>query len=468
MKQARPYLAIAVACLGGCTAPTSAPSTAGDSAGPPPDDEASARSSCQRDADGGTHPTLQAALDAAGPGDVVFACNRPEGHPGPLILRQDVTLVGPALVVGGTGPAVHVVAGHATLVQMTLDGGTGAVEPRLDGDTFGGVLAAWEAEGLTLRDSVLRGGEADWGGCLAAPRAGSAYLHRTDISDCTAAKLGGGVWIRSGTLEDSVVRDSRAPYGGGIAVRSIDRDDGDVHLPGTVLHHNHGDVQGGGMLITGPSRVIGGTVRDNTSEQGAGVLLSSATGGWSNGTASGNEAAVGGGGVFISGGTPMLHRVSVVDNQATGASLPDSRGVGGGIWIAGDRSTEVLLHDVLLEGNAAPWGGGLMIAGGSTWEEGPQVEVYGGALRGHRATDGGGAALVGAFLRLEDTTITQNVSEAGGGVLLERSRLDALGSTWSDNLPTDVESEAGTFTAPATGDLVCDAAGCTEPDAARE
>lgn len=109
-----------------------------------------------------------------------------------------------------------------------------------------------------------------------------------------------------------------------------------------------------------------------------------------------------------------------------------------------------------------------MIAGSGSWEDGPRIELYGGALRSHRATDGGGAALVGASLLLEGTTVTDNVSEAGGGVLLERSRLDARESTWSGNLPADVESEAGTFVAPSTGDLACDATGCTEPDAARE
>ncbi|MBO83892.1 MAG: hypothetical protein CL927_00920 [Deltaproteobacteria bacterium] len=460
MKRAWPTLAIAATCIGACTDPTARNASARSSVLGPQATLPVLEPPCQRDAEGRYHPSLQSVLDAAEPGGTVFACDRSEGHPGPLVLRQDVSLVGPATVRGAAGPAIHVVGGRATLVAMTLVGGTGAVEPRLDGDTFGGVVAAWEADALAIRHSTIRDGEADWGGCIAGPRRGPLHLHDTDVSNCTARKVGGAIWIRAGTLEDSLVRDSLAPFGGGVAVRSVDVTDGDVHLPGTEVVANHGSVQGGGMLITGPARVIGGTVRDNTSEQGAGVMIAEATGGWLHGTAIGNVASVGGGGVFISGGSATLRGVSIVENTTSGDALPDGRGVGGGIWVAGDSTTTAVLFDVTLEGNEASWGGGLMAAGSATWSDGPQVDMHGGMLHTHTAEDGAGAAVVGARLLLDHTTVTDNAATTGGGVILERSRLDVFGGTWSGNSPTDITSEAGTYDGPIEGELICDPSGC--------
>ena len=468
MKTGWPTLAIASASIWACAAPATPPVDASLDSGAPGVTATIPLPACQRDASGIHHPTLQAALDAAEPGSVVQACDRTEGHRGPLILRQDVTLVGPALIQGGPGPAVHVVSGHARIRDMTLDGGLGAIEPRLDGDTFGGVVAAWEADSLELQDTTVRAGAADWGGCIAGPRTGPLVLRRVTLSACTARKLGGAIWIRSGTIEDSVVETSHAPYGGGVAVRSVSPADGGVYLTGTVIQANHADVQGGGLLITGPAMVTGGTVQGNTSEQGAGVLLSEATGGWRDGLASTNVAAVGGGGMFITGGTPSLHQISLVRNTASGDALPDGRGVGGGLWVAGDATTAVLLDDVTLDGNQAAWGGGLMVAGAADWPSGPTVSIERGVLRDHTATDGGAAAVVGARLSLEQTDVTDNTGTSGGGVLLATGRLDARGGRWSGNDAVDIETEAGTFGGPGDTRLSCDASGCTEePDPAR-
>lgn len=437
-----PTRAIALACTMAC------------SGAPSPGDADGAHAAAHPET-GCPAGTLQEWVDAAGVGGTVVVCDRPEGHPGPVVLRHDITLVGPATILGGPGPAVHVTAGHARLVDLTLRGGTGAVEPRLGPDTYGGVLAAWEADALTVEDSVLEGGSADWGGCVAGPRNGPLTLRRTTVSGCRATKVGGGVWIRQGGLEDSVVQDNRAPYGGGIAVRSLSVADGDVFLPGTTVEHNHADVQGGGMLVTGPVDVFGGTVLGNTSEQGAGALFSDATGGWFDGTASANVASVGGGGVFVRGGQVTLGALVLDANEASGDALADGRGVGGGLWVSGDDTTRVALDDVQLQANTAAWGGGLMAAGAHT--VGPLVWATGGSFDTNHADDGGGAAVVGARLVLDATDVRNNDHH---GILLDDATLWSRGGAWSNNTPADIGTASDTFDGGADDWTACDASGC--------
>lgn len=408
--------------------------------------------------------TLQAALDAAPAGTTVVACDLPDGHPGPLVIRRDVTLVGPATVHGGPGPAVHVLSGHVRLVGLTLRGGTGAVEPRLDGDTHGGVVAAWEADALIIEDSVLSGGTADWGGCVSGPRQGPLSMHDTTVSDCAATKVGGGVWIRQGGLADSTVTASSAPYGGGVAVRSLEAAGGGVALPGSVIRGNRASVQGGGLLVTGPATVTGGRVERNESEQGGGVLFSDATGGWVDGTAAENTATVGGGGVFVRGGQVRLSGVNLQNNRSTGAALPDGRGVGGGLWLSGDTDTQATLDDCVIEDNEAAWGGGLLAAGAGLAEAGPLLTLVGGSVAANTAVEGGGAAATGARLQVDAIVFSGNTASSGGGAWLSSATLTAADSAWSDNTPDDIRTPAGSFDGTARGLLTCDDTGCRAGD----
>jgi hypothetical protein len=463
MQNHWPASAIAASCAWGCGGPSVALDQ-GDSGIPTVSESSNTAPprSCQLDDQGEYHPSLQAAVDAVPAGATVIACPREGGHPGPLILRHDITLVGPATLVGGPGPAVHILDGHVRLVGLELTGGTGAIEPRLGTDTYGGVVAAWDADSLELRDTTISGGTADWGGCVAGPRTGPLVVVDSAVSGCEARKVGGGVWIRSGTVQRTDILDNIAPYGGGVAVRSVSAADGDVFLHDSRLEGNHGTVQGGGLLVTGPASVHGGRLVGNTGQQGAGALFSSATGAWSDGVVAENVAGVGGGGVFITGGQVTLSALWVQDNSASGDDLADGRGVGGGLWVAGNDSTTVDLQAVWFEGNTAEWGAGVMAAGAADWTTGPQVSMTGGGLVSQLGTTGGGAALQGATLLLMGTEVADNDAESGAGVLLADARLVARETSWADNRPADVESEAGVFELVSLQAVECDADGCRE------
>jgi len=401
------------------------------------------------------HPSLQSLLDGALPGAVVAVCGE---HPvqGPIVVRQDVVLVGPATLLGGPGPAVHVLGGHLVMRRLTLAGGTGSPEARLDGDTHGGVLAAWDADALTLDGVWVRGGQADWGGCVSGPRSGPLVIRNSVVEDCVADKLAGAVWARRGVLQDSQVRGGQAPYGGGVAVRTLASDD-IVGLPGTVVEDSDGSVQGGGLLLTGPGEVWGGRFSTNTSQQGAGGLVSGASGVLRDALFTDNIAEVGGGGLYVAGGQPSLRDVEVSANVVSGVGLPDARGVGGGVWVSGGTGDRVVLENVDVEANFAAWGGGLMVAGPPDAEGVPRVVMSGGGLVDN--ADGAGASVVWAELRLDGTNVR---GQAGPGVSVESGLLWARGGEWSDNAGGDVVPAEGDAASPGEVWLRCTEAGCVE------
>lgn len=397
---------------------------------------------------------LQRVVDDAPDGATIPLC--PGTYFGPLVIRRDLHLVGPATLVGGAGPAVHILSGHVWLDHLTLSGGSGAPELRLDGDHHGGVVAAWDAQSLTITDSTVADGTSDWGGCISGPRAGPLVLRRTEVAACTANKVAGAVWMRHGVLEDSRIADSVAPYGGGLAVRSVSAEDGDVTLVNTVVEGNLGTVQGGGLHLTGPAWVEGGWFTGNHSAQGGGGHLPESTGGLRDVLLTENTAGVGGAGLQVSGGSASLVRVELRENVATGDDLADGRGVGGGIWYAGVSGGGLWTEDVVLADNVAAWGGGVMVAATADLPL-PRWVAHGGDVVGH---SGGALALVSAEMELWDVHVAHS---EGGGLLLDRGTAWLSGGAWQDNTPADVLTPAGEAQADGRS-LVCTESGCVPFD----
>ena len=448
MKQRLTWCAIAsILALAACS-PT--PSIPGKSVA---DDAPTDQPGCQLDQDGQYYVVLQELLDVVDAGATVAVCEEVRG---PLVVRQDVTLVGPATLTGGPGPAVHVAGGHLVLRDLELVGGTGSPEARLDGDTHGGVVAAWDADALTLDGVVVRDGQADWGGCISGPRSGPLVIEDSVVEDCIARKLAGAVWVRRGVLADSIVRRGQAPYGGGVAVRSLSETDS-VGLPGTLIEDCDGEVQGGGLLLTGPGEVWDGTFSGNRSQQGAGVLTSGATGSLRDMVLSDNTAEVGGGGLFVSGGRLTVTDLFIEANRVTGEGLPDGRGVGGGVWMGGAAGDLLVLLDVDIYANMAGWGAGLMAAGPTDGGELPVVSMIGGTLS--EGAWGDGAAVVSAELRLDEVVVAAN---SGAGVSVEGGLLWATGGRWLDNPRGDILTAAGGHDGPGLDWLRCDDEGCVE------
>jgi uncharacterized protein DUF4347/parallel beta helix pectate lyase-like protein len=191
---------------------------------------------------------------------------------------------------------------------------------------------------------------------------------------------GGGVLLQTGTLDLSAVNvsDSRARYGGGIALYS-NNTTVELNITNTAINKNIASI-GGGIytytnfdgIYTNPGRttvdITNSTVSGNSARYGGGVYLYAkndytiATVTLTNSTISNNNAEYNGGGflniaVFGSSATVTLANSTISDNSAN---------EGGGIYNSGVMgSITVNLTNSTISGNNANEGGGLFNLTGS-------------------------------------------------------------------------------------------------------
>lgn len=142
---------------------------------------------------------LQAAIDAAAPGDVLRLA--PGEHRGPLVIRAAITLWGPAdaVVRGGEGSTVRVVADSARLLGFTI-AGSGQRFDLMDGGVH---LQGKDLElaGVTVRDALF--------GVL-AERCVRAHVHHVTVQGTGLPAMGlRGDGIRLWETSDSRVHDNR-------------------------------------------------------------------------------------------------------------------------------------------------------------------------------------------------------------------------------------------------------------------
>ncbi len=235
---------------------------------------------------------------------------------------------------------------------------------------------------------------------------------------------------------------------------------GDVVLvsPGTYVE----DLDFGGRTITVEGRdgaastfVVGtGTgpvVRINSAE-GAGTTLRGLTisGGNVVGYTDTNES---GGGVFVEEVAAILEDLVITGNAAK---------FGGGLMVSGAVSAEI--RNCLLENNVATSGGGLYIYGGAVTLSDLQLQ---GGTAGATGVDGfgGGSVFYGASVTAENVEWSSNTAtKYGGGHYAYGGDLSCTACTWTGNSATSggaawfsgqqlnlVKSQAGSNTATQNG-----------------
>lgn len=381
--------------------------------------------------------SLQAAVDAASPGDTLTVRGTCVGG----------TTIGKSLTIKGLsssafGPAtldgrgIHRVlfadysgaaSGRSTL---TLTGLTVTRGLANDGNGGGGMLL--QGGSVTVRNSlisanasVLAGGGIEAGG-------GALTLDHTTVRSNTAGDRGGGV-SSAGTLKlvSSIVSGNTATgVGGGLASNS-----GAVTVSGSTVRRNRG-AGGGGVYNTGTLAMTGSTVSGNTStSEGGGVLdgpagiatitassivanhATSAGGGISNrgtltvtgSTISGNVSANVGGGLWNYKGTTVMGSSTVSGNSAMS---------GGGIASTTGR---VSLAAVTVSSNKATVNGGGILVAASMLDDPSEMTIDGSTITGNSAAHGGGVADWGklTFLGAPTTVGSNSASSDGGGVLFD-------------------------------------------------
>jgi len=164
-----------------------------------------------------------------------------------------------------------------------------------------------------------------------------------------ATQEGGGILVLgSAGLDNVIVRDNQAIFGGGVAARGPN-----FWMDDSTIRDNRAAVRGGGLLASGEVTIRRSTISGNAaaSDHGGGIYLySMANLRMEESTISSNRAGVDGGGIFASHQDVLnIYSSTIVFNQAD--ANDDGTGDGGGIVNNVFGSNTVNVRNCLIAGN---------------------------------------------------------------------------------------------------------------------
>ena len=251
----------------------------------------------------------------AGPGKSIIDCEQKSGKTG-FLLQHEKAVVSSLTVYRGQWPS-NVGGGGANIEAGTI---TNCVFDTCKGAYNGSVYLS--SAKSKLIDCVVRGGYfSDAGG---AGNGGGIYMTQGLVSgcvvtNCSGGSAGGGIYAKGGTVTNTLIRDCKITGGSGLA--------GGLYLEGATAIDmvvtgcsmtKNGGSGGGGVYIK--SGTLDASVVTNNScsyVSGGGVYMVGGT--LSRTVVAENSAAATGGGVYISGGT-MNHCTVARNNAATSGS----------------------------------------------------------------------------------------------------------------------------------------------------
>ena len=364
--------------------------------------------------------TVQAAIDAAAPGDTVLVALGDYNES--IVLTKSVTLAG---------------AGR----DLTTLTGAGSSVIRIDG-----------TDSATISGFTITGGRGYSDGAVA--RGGGIYCSEASptITDCTitgnTASVGGGVYIHGGaptiTNCDFTYNSSRSDYemvgvgrGGGIYCDTSTPTITNCTISGNGAYDATGTSlrgSGGGIYSYLSLPMINTcTFSKNCAMSGAGAVLDGSTPTVTACTFSENDAADYGGGLYIKANTAgSVADSTIVRNYAAfgggmycagsptlvigGCTLADNDGVyGGGAYFVGAASPTV--HGSTVTGNEADCGAGIYFSDSLAAITACNI------AENHATSLGGGIFCSGGSPTITSCTISGNGAESdGGGIYLKVSR----------------------------------------------
>jgi predicted outer membrane repeat protein len=259
-------------------------------------------------------PTIQAAINAAQPGDTVLIA--------PGTYFENINFAGKAITVTSEqGPAATIIDG----------GSLGPVATFATSENTQSVLS-----GVTLQHGQGTFAAGYGGGGIHIANA-SPTISGNVITNNTAGSFGGGIYVQSGSpviKKNTIANNGQIPgWSGGI---------------------------GGGIYIsgTGTAQVTGNTISNNQQAQGSGgaIGINAASPIIQNNTISGNSAYSQGGAMYIINTSSPL----VVQNLIIG----NSAGTGGGVyWTIPSGSAPFLLSNTLSNNSATTQGSAVYVSG---------------------------------------------------------------------------------------------------------
>ncbi len=380
-------------------------------------------------------PTIQAGIDAASDGDLVFVAS------GSYI--ENIDFLGKAITVKARGGADLTVidggqcrasvtfisgeTGEAVLEGFTITNGTGNPGP-FPGGYYGGGIFCDDHSSPTIRDCTITGNQARSGGgiycCDSDPEITNCTIFGNHVTQTySGGGCGGGIYcsessprIASCTISGNTIDESPGAYlvvavGGGISTDSSDLMIDDCTITGndregiacwyessqTVVNCTVSENGGTGIqsILGGSVEVMDCTISENggrgiycvegiystimnssiaanCAEYGGGIYCSGSTTTIANCVISGNSTDKFGGGIHCIGGSSTVVNCVISGNRA------DRFGGGGIYWGSGSHA----ITNSTIAGNNADYGGGIC----SDWESEKYIQNC--ILRGDSARQG--------------------------------------------------------------------------------
>jgi len=250
-----------------------------------------------------------------------------------LAVQGTCTHVGPR----GIGNAVFVIDRSLTLKGVRT---TGSGDPTLDGSSLAGVVWVNPNLTVTIVGLTIANGDTENGNGGGLFNEGSVVTLRDTIVANNRASVSGGIDNSFGgvmTLLRSIVSDNRSHAGGGGIYNS-----GTMTLIDSTVSGNASETSGGGGIINFANK--------SYPNSGTMTIVDS--------TISRNSAAQSGGGIINSGSEAGVAYVSI-----SGSTIADNRsgGRGGGVLSEGQLE---FAGPTTIGGNAAVRGGGMWVSSG--------------------------------------------------------------------------------------------------------
>ncbi len=334
-----------------------------------------------------------------------------------------------------------------TIIDSIIDDNLAAAGSEVDGGNGGGVNL--RGGSLTISGTTVSHNEADRTGggvvvWVADPLGSGVSIEDSVIEDNSAAVIGGLHILESTvSLVEVEIIDNSADDGGGLAMFSNpESPTGSASLDRVSVEDNHAASAAGGLYCSNYDvHMDDSEIKDNTAEQGGGLLASQCTLQLVGGTSiKQNEANFGGG--LVATNTTVSGDFTIANNQAslsggagylqapstwTGGTIESNEAeFGAGFYIHVDSSvaaSQVSFTDtVFANNNAGEKGGGIRSPGLVS------LVLTGVSFLNNRAigsgAEGGAISAGPTSITLNACTVHNNTATSGGGLFM-----DAPGST---------------------------------------